>query len=128
MFAAQASAFAVAASRRTFSATAAFRPQLKAAYSLPQDLLPTKVGPKWRGARISGRQAAVMRKMAVLDGSHGTYDEATGALLCFIFRFSHPLDIVCAGRGWKPEWDKQPKSMVARPPKGKRHSRVQADR
>lgn len=46
---------------------------------LPEDLRPTLVDGKWRRPRVSHRRAAELRKAAILDGSFGAYDAATGA-------------------------------------------------
>ena len=78
VFAAQAANAASLAGRRAMSSVTAARPMLSTAYTLPQDLMPQKVGPKWRSARVSRRQAAVMRKFAILDGTYGSYDAGTG--------------------------------------------------
>ena len=78
VFAAQAANAAGLAGRRAMSSATAARPVLATAYSLPQDLMAQKVGPKWRPARVSRRKAAVMRKFAILDGTYGKYDATTG--------------------------------------------------
>lgn len=56
---------------------------------------------RWWRSQISGRQARVARKQAILSGTFGRFDEAQG--------------------GWLPEWDivKEPRILIP----GKRHKR-----
>lgn len=75
----------------------------------PEWLVPQRVNGRWRKPRLSLRKQAVARKAAILEGTYGSWDEATGL-------------------GWDPAWDRHKKVTVMRKPKGRRHDREQASR
>ena len=111
-------------------ATAA-RPVARSPLNMPADMAPSKVGPKWRRPRVSRRKAATMRKAALVNGTYGSWDAATGALRGG--SYSAAPRTSCAtplptGTGWDPAWDPTPMAGVARPPKGRRHEKAKPER
>mmetsp|Transcript_10805 Transcript_10805/g.23445 ORF Transcript_10805/g.23445 Transcript_10805/m.23445 type:complete len:143 (+) Transcript_10805:61-489(+) len=72
-------------------------------------LRPRFVNESWRRAAVSGREAAILRKAAVREGSYGAFDPATG-------------------RGWDPLWDKPGKTASIRPPKETKRERTRESR
>jgi len=65
-------------------------------------LKPQFVNQKWRKPALSARQAARIRKTALIDGTYGSFDKETGM-------------------GWDPVWDKPGKiGRIQRPKESKR--------
>mmetsp|Transcript_10920 Transcript_10920/g.16356 ORF Transcript_10920/g.16356 Transcript_10920/m.16356 type:complete len:149 (-) Transcript_10920:212-658(-) len=74
-------------------------------------LKPQKVNDKWRPPRLSARQQAKIRKTAMVEGTFGEFDSATG-------------------KGWDPKWDKLGKvsGFSMRHPKLRKYQRTREDR
>ena len=70
---------------------------------------PHFVEESWRKPAISGREAAILRKAAIRDGTYGAFDPQTG-------------------RGWDPLWDKPGKVSSIRPPKETKRERTRESR
>ena len=70
---------------------------------------PQFVKESWRKPAISGREAAILRKAAIRDGTYGAFDPQTG-------------------RGWDPLWDKPGKVSSIRPPKETKRERTRESR
>ena len=68
-------------------------------------LLPQFVNERWRGAAISGRVAALIRKRSLLEGTFGSFDQQTG-------------------KGWDPAWDVPRQVQRIRPPKETKRERT----
>lgn len=71
-------------------------------------LKPLLVNGSWRKPKISARQAAGLRKQAVVDGTYGSFCPERG--------------------GWDPAWDKQYRAQYVRSPKGHKRERTRAER
>lgn len=68
-------------------------------------LLPQFVNGRWRGAAISARVAARIRKTALIENTFGTFDRETG-------------------KGWDPAWDAPRKIQRIRPAKETKRERT----
>jgi len=74
-----------------------------------QALKPQKVNGNWRGARISARKAARVRKEAILSGTYGSFNPLTG-------------------QGWDPSWEKLRSIPRIRAPKLHKRERTREAR
>merc|ERR1712127_294171 len=75
----------------------------------PDALKPSFVNNRWRGPAVKPRQAARIRKMAIIHGTYGTFDFETG-------------------EGWDAAWDKGGKIGSLRRPKETKRERTRESR
>uniref|UniRef100_A0A7S1XMQ3 MRPL25 domain-containing protein n=1 Tax=Phaeomonas parva TaxID=124430 RepID=A0A7S1XMQ3_9STRA len=72
-------------------------------------LKPQKVDGRWRKAAISAKNQARLRKTALMEGTFGKFDPATG-------------------KGWDPAWDPVSKVVPFRPRRLRRRERTREER
>jgi hypothetical protein len=105
----------------------ALKPKRVSRYAQPsaiaQALKPTFVDGCWRKPKLSARNAAKLRKQAIVDGTFGSFSPEKGKYFIFDTRFEY----YCSG-GWDPMWDKPQRAVIMRPPKGHKYDNNKDER